>query len=65
MKTIDNNAVVIGSTDICCVCGGVIRDAEGRIIDVHNETCCVKCIPKHMDPYAEQIRHLFRGVEGA
>lgn len=57
----DNNAVVIGQTDICVVCGQHIRDDQGKIMDVRNETCCVGCISRHDDPCAEQLRHVFRG----
>jgi hypothetical protein len=57
----NNNSVTIGQTDICVVCGDHIRAADGSYLDVRNETCCVKCIPQHDDPCAEQIRHLFRG----
>ena len=57
----NDNAVVIGQYDICTVCGDVIRDANGSMIDVRNETCCVNCIAESDDPGAEQIRHIFRG----
>ena len=57
------DGVSIGECARCVVCGDWIRTENGQIMDVRNETACVKCIPLTADPGDEQLKHLFRGKE--